>query len=190
MEIISYTEAKTQGLTTYFTGKPCKRGHIAERHVNGGCKECDRLKKQQWRAANPEESSRRVMEYQRKNKAKYQAKRLASHKKRRETDMEFNLKLRLRRRMNAAMHSADATATASTMELLGCKPSELRAHLEAQFVPGMSWDNYGDWEVDHIRPCAAFDLTDSEQQRECFHFSNLQPLWRSANRSKGASMVA
>lgn len=147
------------------------------------------LKKRRWRAENPEESVRRVMAYQAGNK-KYRANRLAAHKRRRETDTEFNLKLRLRRRMNGAMHSADATATASTMELLGCKPSDLRAHLETQFVDGMSWENYGEWEVDHIRPCASFDLTDEQQQRECFHFSNLQPLWMSDNRSKGAKLVA
>ena len=190
MEIITYTEAKAQGLTTYFTGKPCKRGHVAERHVNGGCKECDMLKKRQWRAENQEESVRRVMEYQRANKEKYQARKLARHKERRETDVEFNLKLRLRRRMNGAMHSADTTASASTMQLLGCSPSELRSHLEAQFVDGMSWDNYGEWEVDHIRPCVSFNLVDIAQQQECFHYSNLQPLWMSDNRSKGGKLIA
>ena len=178
------------GLKHFFPNRECKRSHVCAHRVDNGCMECAVLRKRKWRADNPEESTRRVMEYQKNNKEKYQAKKLASHKKRRETDMEFNLKLRLRRRMNGAMHSADATATASTMELLGCKPSELRAHLQSQFVPGMSWDNYGDWEVDHIRPCVSFDLTDSEQQRECFHFSNLQPLWREVNRSKGGRMAA
>ena len=130
------------------------------------------------------------MEYQRANKEKYQARKLARHKERRETDVEFNLKLRLRRRMNGAMHSADTTASASTMQLLGCSPSELRSHLEAQFVDGMSWDNYGEWEVDHIRPCVSFNLVDIAQQQECFHYSNLQPLWMSDNRSKGGKLIA
>lgn len=77
-----------------------------------------------------------------------------------------------------------------TMQLLGCDRSTLLAHLEARFAPGMTWDNYGHggWHVDHIVPCASFDLTDPEQQRACFHYTNLQPLWASDNCSKGARL--
>ena len=50
----------------------------------------------------------------------------------------------------------------------------------------MSWDNYGDWHVDHIRPCASFDLTNEDEQRICFHYKNLQPLWGPDNLEKGA----
>lgn len=49
----------------------------------------------------------------------------------------------------------------------------------------MSWDNYGEWEIDHIIPCDSFDLTKEEEQKRCFHFSNLQPLWWRDNRTKG-----
>ena len=48
----------------------------------------------------------------------------------------------------------------------------------------MSWDNYGDWHIDHIIPCAAFDLTDIEQQKKCFNYKNLQPLWAEENLKK------
>jgi hypothetical protein len=77
--------------------------------------------------------------------------------------------------------------SARTMELVGCSPEELRAHLEAQFTEGMTWDNYGyrGWHIDHIKPCASFDLTDPEQQRQCFHYTNLQPLWAEENMRKG-----
>jgi hypothetical protein len=53
----------------------------------------------------------------------------------------------------------------------------------------MSWATYGfrGWHIDHIRPCAAFNLSDPEQQKVCFHFSNLQPLWAPENLSKGAT---
>ena len=55
----------------------------------------------------------------------------------------------------------------------------LKQHLESQFKDGMSWNNHGvkGWHIDHIKPCASFDLTDPEEQKKCFHFSNLQPLW-------------
>jgi hypothetical protein len=64
---------------------------------------------------------------------------------------------------------------------------KLFAHLEAQFRDGMSWDNYGryGWHIDHIIPCSSFDLTDTDQQRKCFHYTNLQPLWAHENLSKG-----
>jgi hypothetical protein len=79
----------------------------------------------------------------------------------------------------------------STMELLGCTIEELRAHLEAQFQDGMSWDNRGyyGWHIDHIRPCASFDLTVPEQQKECFNYRNLQPLWARDNMSKRARVI-
>jgi hypothetical protein len=41
----------------------------------------------------------------------------------------------------------------------------------------MKWDNYGEWHIDHIKTCASFDLSKSEEQHNCFHYSNLQPLW-------------
>ncbi len=79
--------------------------------------------------------------------------------------------------------------SARTTELLGCSIPELKLHLEILFRPGMTWDNYGPvWHVDHKRPCASFDLSDPTQQRECFHFSNLQPLFKEENLSKAAKL--
>ena len=72
------------------------------------------------------------------------------------------------------------------MKLLGCTIEELWQHLEKQFQLGMTKENYGKWHVDHRKACAKFDLTDPEQQRECFHWSNLQPLWAIDNIKKGA----
>lgn len=71
-------------------------------------------------------------------------------------------------------------------QLLGCSINEFRAHIEHQFLPSMTWENYGrnGWEVDHIKGCAEFDLTDPAQQRVCFHYTNLRPLWRHQNRKR------
>ena len=76
--------------------------------------------------------------------------------------------------------------TKSTLELLGCTGIELANHLEKQFQPGMTHDNYGECHIDHIKPIVSFDLSDPEQEQECFHYTNLQPLWGSENLSKGA----
>ena len=72
-----------------------------------------------------------------------------------------------------------------SMSMLGCTLAEARARIEAQFRPGMSWENHGEWEIDHIRPVASFDLTDPDQARAAAHFTNLQPLWSVENRRKG-----
>ncbi len=73
------------------------------------------------------------------------------------------------------------------LELVGCSLGELTRHIESQFKAGMSWDNFGEWHIDHIRPCASFDLTEADQVKQCFHFSNLQPLWAIENLKKGAT---
>ena len=75
-----------------------------------------------------------------------------------------------------------------TLEMIGCSAIELKDYIESKFQDGMSWENYGreGWHVDHIRPCASFDLSDPKQQEECFHYKNLQPLWAKDNLSKGS----
>ena len=81
-----------------------------------------------------------------------------------------------------------ATKTGHTIDLFGCSVAEVVKHLESQFTDGMTWDNYGfrGWHIDHVRPCSSFDMTDPEDQKRCFHVSNLQPLWAFDNMSKGA----
>lgn len=77
-----------------------------------------------------------------------------------------------------------ASKALKPMEYLGCSALELREHLEDQFTDGMTWENYGEWEIDHVRPCASFDFTKEEDIHACFHFTNTQPLWRADNRRK------
>lgn len=74
-----------------------------------------------------------------------------------------------------------------TVELLGCSVLDFKAYLESRFTLGMTWQNYGKggWHIDHIKPCSNFDLTDPQQQKECFHYTNMQPLWEKDNLSKG-----
>lgn len=75
---------------------------------------------------------------------------------------------------------------ARTMELLGCNVAQFLAHIEGQFLPGMSWENRQLWHLDHRTPCAAFDLTQRAQLAACFHYTNYQPLWALDNMRKGA----
>jgi hypothetical protein len=73
-----------------------------------------------------------------------------------------------------------------TLKLLGCSPKFLKEYLESKFTRGMNWSNHGrfGWHIDHIKPCASFDLSKPAEQAKCFHYSNLQPLWWQDNLQK------
>ena len=62
-------------------------------------------------------------------------------------------------------------------------------HLKKQFKRGMTQKNHGKWHIDHIRPISSFNLHDPLQQRQCFHYKNMQPLWATDNLKKGNNYV-
>jgi hypothetical protein len=251
VKVITRQEAIAQGLKHYFTGKPCKHGHLAPRFTNRRqCLECNRLaaaaryfedpqastdKVAAWREVNRESylakgrayyqenkeeilrksrvanatSERKAAKassdrayrdrnaenikakrraYYEENKARIKRSQAEYSKARASVDPAYRLVRRLRKRVWDAL--VKGYKAAPTLELIGCSVDSLMDHLEAQFAEGMTWDNYGRWHVDHIRPCASFDLTDPAQQRECFHWSNLQPLWALENLQKGAKLAA
>ena len=97
----------------------------------------------------------------------------------RKTNPTFKIKTYMRVRVYAALKGINKAK--KTMDLLGCTIEQLWIHLEKTFKPGMTRENYGKWHVDHIIPCASFDLTIPEQQTKCFHYTNLQALWASEN---------
>ena len=109
-------------------------------------------------------------------------------KSRRASDLNFRILTNLRSRISKALQLNLDIRNNKTKELIGCSVQKLKQHLESQFKEGMFWDNYGfrGWQIDHIIPCDKFDLTDSEQQKECFHYTNLQPLWWLENIIKGS----
>jgi len=73
-----------------------------------------------------------------------------------------------------------------TKELCGCSWDVLMEHIESQFKEGMSWENHGEWHIDHIRPCVSFNLCDPQELFKCFHYTNLQPLWKKDNLMKSS----
>jgi hypothetical protein len=99
--------------------------------------------------------------------------------------------IKLGNRLRARLYQAikKAARAGSAVRDLGCSIKELRAHLEARFQPGMSWENWSPtgWHIDHIRPLASFDLTQRDQLLLACHYTNLQPLWAPENVRKGAS---
>lgn len=106
--------------------------------------------------------------------------------RRRDNDPHWRMTHNLRQRIRKALKGISKSA--ATFDLIGCDYSTFRTYIESLWQLGMTWDNYGyrGWHIDHIKPCASFDLINPEQQRKCFHYSNLQPLWRVDNQRKGA----
>lgn len=246
---ISRKQAQAQGLKRYWTGKPCKHGHVETRYAATGiCVGCtqqrtiERARRTHGGKPKPSrllqpEFERRIREHfgdrydlsqaiytdwnervtvtclkhnhtwqafpgnltrghgcpecdrDRKRVERPLTKNERS-KRARDNNPMWPMINTLRQRVHKAVKAQRSYKGSRTRELIGCSYQELRDHLAAQFEPGMSWDNHGEWEIDHIRPVASFDLTDPREQEKCFHFSNLQPLWRSANRSKAAKWAA
>lgn len=133
--------------------------------------------------------------YRIKNSARLKCLRRKYLQVRRQLNPEFKIMDNLRVRINKALRCKGIIKSIHTLELLGCTIHQLKEHLSKQFYPNsrtgeqMTWDNKGlkGWHIDHIKPCAAFDLTDPKQQKQCFHYTNLQPLWAFDNFSKGAA---
>lgn len=97
-------------------------------------------------------------------------------------DFAFALAMRCRHRVRKALKRTPKCG--KTLEMVGCSAQELKAYIEAKFLPGMSWACFDRIHIDHIRPLASFDLSDPEQQRQAFHYTNLQPLWAEDNLKK------
>lgn len=114
-------------------------------------------------------------------------------KKRMKHDLGFKLRNGISTRIRMAMKSQYLTKNTGTSELIGCSLLKFIRHLESKFTEGMSWDNYGckpdQWNIDHIYPCSWFDLTDPNQQRMCFHYTNTRPMWAIQNIQKGNKYV-
>lgn len=121
------------------------------------------------------------------NKSKHKKKNNERERIRRKEDLNFRLNGNLKARVRSALKLRNGKKAYRTIELIGCSISNLKKHLESLFIDGMTWDNYGEWHIDHKIPCASFDLTTPKEQKKCFHYSNLQPLWAIDNIKKGAS---
>lgn len=146
--------------------------------------EMTRAIKRKYYEANREAVIDRAVEYNRTKQGKENRARWSREEAKR--NPSYKLGLTLRSRIWWALKSQNAKKLIRTKDLIGCPIEFLKKHLEAQFEPGMTWENHGEWHIDHRMPCSRFDLTDLLQQKICFHFTNLQPLWAVENLSKGA----
>ena len=165
------------------------------------CKDCIRAYKRKCRQNNLVRANKQDAARQRKHRQteKYKATQEKNHDKRRATinawrrnqyanNPQYAMSERCRHRMIRAVRAAKLDKKCgSSSELLGISPSGLKEWLEARFAEGMTWENRSDWHVDHIIPCASFDLLVDENQRICFWYKNLQPMWAKDNIQKSTT---
>jgi len=187
--------------------KPLAEYYVSDNYVDGyrsKCRVCTIITSSQNYKENFENQRPRRLAYN-KTPERRAAKRKSAktpegkayqrehYRERYKNDSEYRVRMNLRSRVYIALKKGRGEKSVHTLDLLDCTITKFKLHLQSQFKPGMTWQNYGriegidTWEVDHIRPCASFDLTDPQQQKECFHYTNLQPLWASENRCKSDS---
>lgn len=136
---------------------------------------------------NKEEKRKYDKQKYKNNKEKIIKQKEEYNKNRYQTDISYRIMKCIRTRIYGAIKNN--WKSEHTIELLGCSIDELKKHLESKFLLGMTWENYGryGWHIDHVIPCALFDLSIVKEQKECFHYTNLQPLWAEENIRKGAN---
>ncbi len=147
--------------------------------------------KKQYRKIHIDKFKYKDRNYYIKNKNKIRSYHRKYERGRKIYDISYKLLCLLRNRINYSLRQN--LKNGHSIDLLGCSIEFLRKYLESKFKKGMSWENYGrgwngkgmkEWHVDHKIPCASFDLSKPSEQRKCFHYTNLQPLWAKENREK------
>jgi len=207
-QIISRKDAIALGFMTYFTGKPCKHGHIAERRTdNCGCEICakintkkhgltekcklakhawnknnpDKIKEQNKRARikNPETCKQSARNWLNNNREHVRARGRNYIK----TNLNKRLRTGLRTRLNVAIKRNYKAGSA--VSDLGCSIEFFKEYIANQFTNGMSWNNWGKlWHLDHVKPLCQFDLTDRGQFLVVMHYTNYVPLLIADNLKK------
>lgn len=147
-----------------------------------------RERNRRYYAANRKRLIERATEYQRNNSEKRYAYKARWNREKKLTDPQFAAITIMRKLVGRTCEriKVGRREIGKTVDQLGYKTEQFRAHIEGQFQPGMTWANHGQWHVDHVIPLSRFDLTDSEQRRRANALENLQPLWAKDNMKKGA----
>lgn len=134
---------------------------------------------EKWRKRHPERWQGVLEKYRENNRERLNA----EYNYRMRHDPDFKIPRALRNRLYTAIKRGYKAGSA--VSDLGCSIEDFKEYIAAQFQPDMTWENWGEWHLDHIKPLNSFNLSDREQFLEACHFSNMQPLWAAENLSKG-----
>jgi len=178
--------------------KDCKSKYRKNYHVRNAEKLCSESR--EWYSKNKERAKLTHIRYRNENIEFCRALRKKQYwdntekakednriyaKDRARTDHVYRERLRCRKIIWDALKYRKYSKKTKAYILLGCEPKVLIKHVEGLFRPGMTWENYGVWHIDHIKPLA-LAKTCEEVKKFCY-FSNLQPLWSDENIRKGSS---
>lgn len=182
----------------WIAARPEKEAEYGKRYRQTH-KERHAQRNKEWAQSNPEKSRAKSKRWKDKNRERtreYSKKyALENREQRRETmrrwrsDPGVKITEAMRIRLKFALRRQCAKIPPRSTLHIGCTIEFLVEWLERQFTKGMTWKNYGEWHVDHIVPCAAFDHTDNDQILKCWHYTNLRPLWATENRRKCAKII-
>ena len=184
-------EAKKKGLSHYFSGQKCVKGHISKRYLNvstglgGSCMECKKEDSSYKRESPIFVMQERARERERSKDPEVKKQKASYVRDRRRNDPIFRMRCNLSTGLSKALKKKGSTKDTTTMKLVGSDLQTLVNHLESFFEKDMTWENYGQWHVDHIRPITSFDQTNHEHQQVCWNWRNLFPLWGDENKLKG-----
>lgn len=166
--------------------------------ISGYCKKCHNSKNRQYpkdedaiRAngrrhyeKNKDARNEIASKYKKDNHEWIRTWRNNYQKERRNSDVLFRVSQNIRSRVNLIIRKNKEITSGGLKDTLGCSLLELKSHIEKRFVDGMSWDNYGEWHLDHIMPLISAKT--SEELNALCHYTNMQPLWAVDNLRKGA----
>jgi len=183
--------------------KPVSEFHKRGNSYKSRCKKCRNLDKKQYRQNNKEKIKLSNKKYHQNNKEKEQIRHkiyYENNKKqlikqsviynnnRYKNDSNFRLIQNLRNRTRKVLNGIFKSKP--TLELIGCSIEYLKEHLQQTAINNGYTDfdinNYSgdEYHIDHIKPCSSFDLSNPEEQKLCFHYSNLQILLAQENLTK------
>lgn len=138
------------------------------------------------RKNNPEKYKEERKRYIENNREKVNAYHSNWKKEKREKDVSYKIKENISRRIRYELNTLlKGKKTKRTIEHLGCDINYLKEYLESKFTENICWDNYGKvWHIDHIIPCSSWNLSNDFENKCCWNYRNLQPLFSSDNQSK------
>jgi hypothetical protein len=184
VKYVSKNEALTFGLPRYFEGSICKRGHVSERiTANGMCHQCSIEI-----AATPTRRKTKA-DYHESNKKHFSKRGVIRQRERYAKCAEYKAAVACRNMLKRVLRKAKTTKNGGSYDMLGYDRDELVSHLESLFTEGMSWDNYGEWHIDHIIPVSWWFKNEVSDPSIINALSNLQPLWKQDNLDKRDKLI-
>jgi hypothetical protein len=144
-----------------------------------------------WYEQNKEHRKEYLKDYREKNIDKIRKTKRVYEKTRKANDPIYKLIANFRTAIYQVLKENNLQKNGHYFKILGYSPEELITHLEKKFVGEMSWENYGTWHVDHIRPIVSFEINEinDEEFVKCWSLENLQPMWGEDNIRKGGTIL-